>query len=372
MINHQWAGVASLSVLRDYARVENVEILQAQNMTPRERLLAALRCQPVDRTPVWIMRQAGRYLPEYRALKEKHSFVEMVRTPELACEVTLQPLKRFDLDAAIVFSDILVIPEAMGQPYSFPEGGGIQMDFPIRSNEDVQKLSTTYITDRLQYVADALTLVRKEMGDDRALLGFGGSPWTLAHYMVHGQSSPDFLEFKKLLHGEFFIFERLMDKLTDALIQYFRMQIEAGVDAIQIFDSWGATCQGHNYERFSLSWIRKIIEELPAGFPIIVYAKGMAHHAAEIVRTRARCLAVDWTVDMASLRRFLPREVSIQGNLDPSLMSASPEAAAAGARAIMERMRGVRGHVFNLGHGILPSANPECVAAVVETVHAAR
>jgi len=337
-------------------------------MTSRERFLTALRRQPLDRPPVWIMRQAGRYLPEYRALKQQHSFLEMVRTPELACEVTLQPLRRFALDAAILFSDILILPEALGQPYHFRDSGGIGMDFALTSPADIERLDPSAIPGKLAYVAGALDLIRAAIGPDMTLLGFGGSPWTLATYMVEGGSSKDFTRAKQLYYSDRPAFELLMRKLVDGAVQLFRMQIEHGADAIQIFDSWGSACPGHEYEAMSLRWIREIIAQLPTGFPVIIYAKGMAHHANALIDTGACALSVDWSVDLAALHEAVGHRAALQGNLDPVLMELDGASVAAAARALLERMRGRPGHIFNLGHGITPAALPENVETLVDTI----
>ncbi|MBQ7331815.1 MAG: uroporphyrinogen decarboxylase, partial [Opitutales bacterium] len=253
-------------------------------MTSRERFLAACRCAPTDRVPAWVMRQAGRYLPEYRALKEKHDFLTLVRTPELAAEVTLQPARRFaQLDAAILFSDILTIPEALGQGYSFRESGGIAMDFTLDSEEKLAALgSAEDVPARLDYMAQAMRLARAELGENRALLGFAGSPWTLAVYMVEGGSAKQFSKIKRLAAEAPALFEALMEKLANAVAASLKMQIAAGADAVQIFDSWAALCTAGEYEKLSLRWIRKIIAALPAGVPVIVFAKGMAHLAPQI------------------------------------------------------------------------------------------
>jgi len=346
-------------------------------MTSRERFLAACAGSPLERPPIWIMRQAGRYLPEYRELKARHSFVEMVRTPALAVETSLQPLRRFPLDAAILFSDILVVPEALGQPYRFKEVGGIAMDFPLRTHAQLDRLSAAGVGDRLSYVAEALRLLRRELGASTALLGFGGSPWTLACYMIEGGGSEDFPAARRLLRDDRSFFEALLAKLTEALIGYFRMQIEAGADAIQIFDSWGSLVAGPDYEAASLQWIRRIVAALPSTFPVILFAKGTAAHLAEQAASGVRVLSVDWTVDMARAHEALAadpalrasgRRVSLQGNLDPALLSADPAAVRSAAQKLLESMHGRPGHIFNLGHGILPDARIESVAALVETV----
>jgi len=349
-------------------------------LNSRQRFLAACACQPLSRPPIWVMRQAGRYLPEYRALKEKNSFLKMVRTPELALEVTLQPLRRFPgLDAAILFSDILVIPEALGQPYAFRDTGGIAMAHQIDSCAAVEALaSPDVIGEKLSYVFDALRLIRAELDNrdstnpvgQKALLGFGGSPWTLASYMVEGGSSDDFARIKSLFYSDRALFDALLAKLTAALIRYFHLQIEAGADAIQIFDSWGGIIAGPDYEAASLRWIREIIAALPPEFPVILYAKGGTPHLDAQAHSGARVLSIDWTADLAKVRRSLPTHVAVQGNLDPILMQTTPEIVAREASRLLDSMRGLPGHIFNLGHGITPQAKLGCMQALVETVTA--
>jgi uroporphyrinogen decarboxylase len=338
-------------------------------MTSRERFLAACACQPLERPPLWIMRQAGRYLPEYRALKAKSSFLEMVRTPALAAEVTLQPLKRFALDAAILFSDILVIPEALGQGYRFRDEGGIAMEFRLETRAQIDALApASAVPERLNYVADALALLKKELAGSKALLGFGGSPWTLATYMVEGGSSDEFERIKLLFYTDRGAFDALLEKLTASLIAYFQMQIRAGADAIQIFDSWGGIVAGPDYEAASLRWIRQIVAALPKDFPIILYAKGTAPQLTDQAFTGIKVLSVDWTNDLAIVRRTLPGIVAVQGNLDPVLLNTTPEIVRRESMRLLESMRGTVGHIFNLGHGILPQAKIECVEALVDAV----
>lgn len=314
------------------------------------------------------MRQAGRYLPEYRALKGRHSFLEMVRTPELAAEVTLQPLRRFAFDAAILFSDILVIPEALGQGYRFRESGGIEMEFRLENLEQLGRLDPANVETRLDYVRQAIVRVKERLGTDRALLGFGGSPWTLATYMLEGGSADDFERSKTVFYSNRPLFEGLLEKLTAALVAYFKMQIAAGVDAIQIFDSWGGIIAGVDYEAASLRWIRRIISSLPADFPVILYAKGTSSQLSDQAFSGARVLGVDWTIDLSVARRLVPGNIALQGNLDPILMNTTPEIVQREARRLLEDLRGAAGHIFNLGHGILPQAKIECVEALVETV----
>jgi len=337
-------------------------------MNSRERFLAAAHCQPVDRPPIWLMRQAGRYLPEYRELKAQHDFVSMVRTPELACEVTLQPLRRFPLDAAIIFSDILVIPEALGQGYHFRDQGGIGMDYLLDSYEKIVDLDRTKIPEKLSYVGDALRLARSQLGPDKALLGFCGSPWTLACYMVEGGSAKDFIAIKQLALGKPQQFEALMQTLTKAIVDYLHMQIDAGADALQIFDSWGAICPASHYEAWSLRWIHHIISELKGRVPVILYAKGMGHKAADLIHTGASVLSLDWTINLRRMRQNLGHSIAVQGNLDPIVLTTTPEITRRETRRTLEEAGRDPGFIFNLGHGMVPSAKIECVEALMETV----
>lgn len=314
------------------------------------------------------MRQAGRYLPEYRALKAKHSFLEMVKTPELALEVTMQPLRRYPLDAAILFSDILVIPEAMGQPYRFKDGGGIAMEFEIRNRADIERLSGEGITENLHYVSQALGLIKRELAGSRALLGFAGAPWTLAAYMVEGGGSDSFARAKELFYSDRASFDLLMEKITAAVTEYLRMQIDAGADAVQLFDSWGAVLPACDYEAGSLKWIRRIIESLPRTTPIILYSKGVGGNLPALASSGASVLGFDWTVDLPMVRIALPSNIAVQGNLDPVVMNLDPAIAAAAATRLLRSMDGLNGHIFNLGHGILPEARLESMAAVCEAV----
>ena len=337
-------------------------------MTSRERFLAAIKGDVLERPPMWLMRQAGRYLPEYRALKQKHDFLTLAKTPALATEVTLQPIRRYGFDAAIIFSDILVIPEAMGQPYHFREQGGIGMDYALENAAQIDALTPEAVRKRLDYVPQALRLTRQELGGKHALLGFGGSPWTLAAYMVQGGSAEGFPRLLALVEQESALFERLMEKLTAALSEYFLMQIEAGADAIQIFDSWAGIAPEGRYADVSMKWIRRIVESLPQDFPIILYAKGRAHEREALLSSGARVLSLDWTVDLPRYRDGLEHPPALQGNLNPDILDTTPEATASAVRSLLESMRGQGGYIFNLGHGIHPQAKVENVAALVETV----
>jgi len=335
-------------------------------MTGRQRFLDACRSRPVDRPPVWMMRQAGRYLPEYRALKERHTFLEMVRSPDLAAEVTLQPIRRFAFDAAIIFSDILVVPGALGQPFSFGEGRGVRMEFPVRTASDLARLSTDGAAGRLDYVAAALRRTRELLPADRALLGFGGSPWTLAAYMIEGGSSADGSVVRDMAARRDPVLYRLLEMLTGVLIDYFRAQIAAGAEAIQIFDSWAAWCE--DYEEWSLRWVREVVAGTGHAVPLIFFARGRNREAAALASTGAEVLSLDWETPLSEVRRSLGRDLALQGNLDPAVLEGEPEAAAAAARRVLADMAPYHGHIFNLGHGIRPAARPECVAAVVEAV----
>lgn len=341
-------------------------------MNSRERFIAATRCEPTDRPPVWIMRQAGRYLPEYRALKERHDFLTLVKNPELAAEVTLQPVHRFEtLDAAITFSDILVIPEALGQNYRFGDGG-IAMEFTLDSAEQIRKLGNAdAVPEKLAYVFAAQKIVRARLGQNRALLGFAGTPWTLATYMVEGGSSKQFSKIKALAAEQTESFDLLMGKLSDAIIAYLQMQIDAGVDALQLFDSWASLCPAREYENLSLRWIRKIIAALPAHIPVIVFAKGMAHSAPAIASTGASVFGVDWTHSLSAVRKLLPAgtKLALQGNLDPAILNLNDTGIVrARTREILDEMRGENGFIFNLGHGILPQARIENVHTMLEEI----
>jgi uroporphyrinogen decarboxylase len=315
------------------------------------------------------MRQAGRALPEYRKLKEKYSFLELVQTPELAAEVTLQPVRRFGFDAAILFSDILVIPEAMGQSYRFRDTGGIAMDFAVRSPADIEKLSVGQVCEKLSYVDKALRGLRKELGDRTALLGFAGSPWTLATFMMEGGSAEKYTRALNLFRKEPKTFNALVEKLTAAVTAYLEMQIEAGVDAIQIFDSHGGLLAPLEFQEASGRWMREIISRLGGRVPVIVFSLGTHGNWDDLINTGASVLGIDWRFPLADARRLLPAAIGLQGNLAPSLLNeATEEATAAETSRLLEVMRGRKGYIFNLGHGVPPDAKLENIAALVETV----
>lgn len=314
------------------------------------------------------MRQAGRCLPEYRALKEKFTFLQLVQTPELAAEVTLQPVRRFGFDAAILFSDILVVPEALGQRYQFRDTGGVEMEFHVRSKEDIERLEVNAIEERLQYVISALPLIKRALSGKTALLGFAGSPWTLANYMLEGGSSKEFTKAKELYYSNPRLFIRLMNKLTDAVTTFLQMQIDAGADAIQIFDSSGGVLADNLFESASGRWIQQIIAALKNQVPVIVFSRGTNGSWDALVRTGANVLSVDWTMNLHEVWGLLPNNVGIQGNLDPFLLNTTPAVVEHEAERILDDMRDTTGYIFNLGHGVPPSAKLENIETLVNTV----
>lgn len=314
------------------------------------------------------MRQAGRALPEYRALKEKHSFLELVQTPELATEVTLQPIRRFGFDAAVLFSDILVLAEALGQGYHFREQGGIAMEFTLETAADVARLETGAVRQRLDYVARALPLIKQELAGRTALLGFCGAPWTMANFMVEGGSSREFTRARALFYTDRPLFNALMEKLAVATTDYLLMQIEAGADAVQIFDTLAGLLPPEHYEAASGQWIRRIVAGLGGRVPVILFAKGMNTNFEALLSTGAPALGIDWAISLGELARRLPANVAVQGNLDPVLLTTTPAVVAAETTRLLTAMRGRPGHIFNLGHGVTPQARLENIESLVNTV----
>jgi len=341
-------------------------------ITNRQRFLNACHCRPNVRPPIWLMRQAGRALPEYRKLKETYTFVQLVQNPELAVEVTLQPVRRFGFDAAILFSDILVIPEAMGQTYRFKETGGVQMDFVVQSKADIEKLSVAQVCEKLSYVDKALRMLRKELGDQTALIGFTGSPWTLATFMMEGASVPKYSRALALFREDPKTYFALAEKLTAAVTAYLKMQIATGIDALQIFDSHGGHLAASEFQEASGRWIRDIvsrIQEPSAKTPTVVFSLGTHGNWPDLIATGANVIGIDWQTSLAEVRTIIPDNVGLQGNLAPTLLvEATPEVVAQETRAVLESMRGRPGHIFNLGHGLTPGAKLENIAALVETV----
>ena len=340
-----------------------------------DRLLRALLRQPVDVTPVWLMRQAGRYLPEYRAARARAgSFLALCQTPELACEVTLQPLERFPLDAAILFSDILTIPDAMGLGLSFSEGEGPVFARPVRSAADIARLSAPDPEIELRYVMDAVRLIRRELAGRVPLIGFSGSPWTLATYMVEGGSSKDFSRVKGLLYDRPEQLHRLLDVTARAVTAYLNAQAAAGAQALMVFDTWGGILSSPAYREFSLAYMAQIVAGLTREFggqriPVILFTKGGGAWLEEIAATGCDAAGVDWTADLGEVRRRVGSRVALQGNLDPAALAAAPERIRALVAQTLADFGPGSGHVFNLGHGIQPWADPEHVRVLVEAAH---
>ena len=301
-------------------------------------------------------------------LKEGYKFTEWVHSPELAAEVTLQPIRRFGYDAAVIFSDILVISEAMGAKYELLDQGGVQVDFALNSKADVDRLDPNNILDHIGYTPEAIQVVRKELGNERAIIGFAGSPWTLASFMVEGGSSRDNLRSRAMLYNEPHLFYALLEKITQATITYVKAQIAAGADVIQLFDSQGGTLAPNMFWNFSGRWIQQIADAIAGEVPTIVFARNVHHNWNQVVQTGGNVLGIDWSIDLRKTADALPQNVAVQGNLDPALLMASPEAAAAEAIRICESMRGRNGHIFNLGHGVPPQAKIETIQAIAETV----
>jgi len=337
-------------------------------MTSRERILAALTGRPVDRPPLWIMRQAGRYLPEYRALKEKHSFRQMVTTPELAVEVTLMPLRRYAFDAAITFSDILVIPEALGIAYQFDNNNGISMERLVSNAGDIEGLSTASVLETLHYIPTTQRLLRRELGNKTALLGFAGTPWTLACYMVEGTGSSHPVRLKRMARESPQLFHRLLNRLTEAVSEYCLAQAAAGVDAIQLFDSAAPSCPSATYQDWSLQWVTRIAEHLNGKVPLIYFVRGMGSQLERMAETGVNALSLDWTVDLPSASDALRGRAALQGNFDPALLDGPPGPVRTEVQHSLAAMNNRPGYIANLGHGIFPSARLESVEALVQVV----
>jgi uroporphyrinogen decarboxylase len=338
------------------------------SITCRERFLRACRCEANIRPPIWMMRQAGRSLPEYRKLKEGYRFTELVQNPELAAEVTLQPIRRFGYDAAVIFSDILVIAEAMGQKYELLDQGGVKMDFELNSKADVDKLDPSRVMEHIGYTPDAIRLVRKELGDERAIIGFAGSPWTLASFMIEGGSSRENTRSRAMLYSEPALCQTLLEKITEATIVYLKAQIEAGADVIQLFDSQGGTLSPDLFWEVSGKWMKQIVDAIDGAVPTIVFARNVHHNWEEVIKTGANVQGIDWGVRLSEICSIIPPNVAVQGNMDPALLIAKPDVAAAEARRILDEMRGRDGFIFNLGHGVPPDADIAVIEAVTQTV----
>ncbi len=340
-----------------------------------DRLLRALLRQPVDVTPVWIMRQAGRYLPEYRAVREKAGdFKTLCTTPELACEVTLQPLRRFALDAAILFSDILTIPDAMGLGLYFTEGEGPRFQKPVRTAADVARLAVPDPERELKYVMDAVRLIRRELNGQVPLIGFAGSPWTLATYVVEGGGSRDFDAIKRLMFDQPDLMHRLLDVLARAVTAYLNAQVAAGVQALMLFDTWGGVLTPRDYTQFSLQYMERIVRGLTRErdgrrVPVILFTKNGGQWLERMADSGADALGIDWTTDLGDARARVGQQVALQGNMDPSILYAAPARIRAEVDTVLASYGQGPGLVFNLGHGIHPQVEPDKVAVVVDSVH---
>lgn len=337
--------------------------------------IRALLKLPVERTPVWMMRQAGRYLPEYRRVREQAgSFMKLCTTPELACEVTLQPLERYRLDAAILFSDILTIPDAMGLGLHFIEGEGPRFSNPIRASEDIRKLGVVDPEDQLRYVPDAVRLIQRNLQGKVPLIGFSGSPWTLATYMVEGGSSREFRKVKALMYDQPALLHELLGKLADSVAAYLNAQIAAGVNAVMLFDTWGGMLTTAQYQEFSLAYAQRLLGQLSrrteaGSIPAILFTKGGGLWLEAMAASGYDALGLDWQTHIGQARARVGERVALQGNLDPVALYASPAAIRAEVGRILADFGHGTGHVFNLGHGVHPDIDPEHVGAMIDAVH---
>ncbi len=335
--------------------------------------IRTLQRKPVPRTPVWIMRQAGRYLPEYRQVRAKAGdFLSLCKNPELACEVALQPLRRYALDAAILFSDILTIPDAMGLGLHFVEGEGPCFTHPISNVKAIDSLPIPNPKDELAYVMDAMRLIRREMPSDLPLIGFSGSPWTLACYMVEGRSTREFKKILHLLYTQPEATHLLLSKLAETVTLYLDEQIKSGANALMIFDTWGGILTTGSYQQFSLNYMAKIISELKIKhpqIPIILFTKGGGQWLTQMAETGCDTLGLDWTCDLGVARAQVGNKVSLQGNLDPAVLLSNVNCVRSQVKEVLSSYGYGSGHVFNLGHGITPDVRPEQVAAMIDAVH---
>ena len=341
-----------------------------------DTFLRALLREPVEYTPLWLMRQAGRYLPEYcETRKRAGSFMALCKSPQLACEVTLQPLARYDLDAAILFSDILTVPDAMGLGLYFAEGEGPKFERPLRDEWEIRNLAAPDPNDELRYVVDAVAEIRRALDGSVPLIGFSGSPYTLACYMIEGGASDDFRRIKAMLYDRPDLLHHVLGVTAKAVTAYLNAQIEAGAQVVQIFDTWGGSLSHASYLEFSLSYMQAIIDGLKRThegerIPVIVFTKGGGLWLEDIAASGCDAIGLDWTINIGEARSRVGNRVALQGNLDPAILFARPEVVACEARKVLESFGPGSGQVFNLGHGISQFTPPEAVTALVETVHA--
>lgn len=332
--------------------------------------LRACRREPVERTPVWIMRQAGRYLPEYRVIRAKVDFLTLCKTPDLAAEVSIQPVDIIGVDACIIFSDILVVPEAMGMKLFVEEGkGGPRFETPIRTRAEINKLAIPDPNRKLKYIMDALRLTRKNLNNRVPLIGFAGSPWTLATYMVEGKGSKNFRSMKELIYSNPKDAHALLDKLARTVAAYLSAKIEAGAQAVQIFDTWGGILPPDEFKEFSLRYIEQVLNLLNRnGAPTIIFCKDCGHSVEAIADTGCDVVGLDWSIDIAKARMMVGSYAALQGNLDPTMLYAPPDRIREGVKKILEKFGRGSGHIFNLGHGILPDIPVEHAKAFVQAV----
>lgn len=331
--------------------------------------LRACRKEETERTPIWIMRQAGRYLPEYREVRKKYDFLTMCKTPEVAAEVTIQPVDLIGVDAAILFSDILVIPEAMGMKLEIEEGRGPVFHEPVRDTSAVMKLKVIDPFTDLKYVLDSIKITLDQLNGRVPLIGFSGSPWTLMTYMVEGKGSKNFSIIKSFVYNQRELAHQLLDKISDAVIGYLNAKIETGVNAVQIFDTWGGILSPQEFREFSLPYIEKIVGSLKrTQQPVIVFCKGVHHSLKELSRCGAEVLGLDWTLDIGRVRKRVGSRVALQGNLDPTVLYGNEHTIREGVRSVLYSYGNYPGHIFNLGHGILPDIDPDNTRALVRIV----
>ncbi|MBK8943941.1 MAG: uroporphyrinogen decarboxylase [Ignavibacteriae bacterium] len=331
--------------------------------------LRACRKENVERTPIWIMRQAGRYLPEYRAVRVKADFLTMCKTPELAAEVTIQPIDILEVDAAIIFSDILVIPEAMGMELIMHEGKGPIFPSPIQTENDFEKLKIVEPTKELKYVLDAVSLTKKELNGRVPLIGFSGSPWTLMTYMVEGSGSKTFSKIKKFIYTNPKLAHKLLDKLSIVITEYLSAKIEAGANAVQIFDTWAGILSPSDFDEFVFPYITKIISNIKRiDEPIIYFPKGVHYNLEKLANCGADVLGLDWTMNLGDVRKIVNDKIALQGNLDPTVLYGNEEKIRFEVKKVLQSYGNGNGHIFNLGHGILPDISPENAKSLVKIV----
>lgn len=344
-----------------------------QNQLKNDTFIRALLRQPTDYTPIWLMRQAGRYLPEYKATRQRAgNFLNLCKSPNLACEVTIQPVDRFDLDAAILFSDILTIPDAMGLGLYFAENEGPKFEHPLQDEQQINNLQIADM-DKLAYVPAAVSEIKKALNNKIPLIGFSGSPFTLACYMVEGGGSKEFSKIKKMLYLRPNLLHKILQTLADSVVNYLNAQIESGVNAVMIFDTWGGTLTPTAYQEFSLNYMQYIIKNLTPNIPSIIFTKGGGLWLENMANINCNAIGVDWTINIAEAKRRIGDKVAIQGNLDPSILLSNAEVVNIQAKKLLDDFYAVdnnaNGHIFNLGHGISQFADPENVKELVQTVH---